>query len=315
MFYFKNIEFLYLLLLIIPLIYLVSKRKEFVLGQFSAEVFKRIEFKNNKFSKTTRAVILIFSFVCLIFALARPIMQNGEIRIKSSFVDVLVAVDISKSMMADDIYPNRFEFEKNRLFSFLDELKNIRVALVGFSSQTFLISPLTEDFNSLKFLVKNLRFDYLNLKGTNIKSVLEVTDDLLKDEKNKILLIFTDGGNEDNFENEIAFAKTHNITIYVYNIGTLKGGIIKDENNNAVLVKLNENIKKLALDTNGAYLQQSLNQDDIKQLSEIINNNYKAQEEEKEDVIKDEKELFIYPLILAIILFFMGIFSLPRRVS
>lgn len=288
MFYFKNIEFLYLLLLIIPLIYLVSKRKEFVLGQFSAEVFKRIEFKNNKFSKTTRAVILIFSFVCLIFALARPIMQNGEIRIKSSFVDVLVAVDISKSMMADDIYPNRFEFEKNRLFSFLDELKNIRVALVGFSSQTFLISPLTEDFNSLKFLVKNLRFDYLNLKGTNIKSVLEVTDDLLKDEKNKILLIFTDGGNEDNFENEIAFAKTHNITIYVYNIGTLKGGIIKDENNNAVLVKLNENIKKLALDTNGAYLQQSLNQDDIKQLSEIINNNYKAQEEEKEDVIKDK---------------------------
>ena len=227
---------------------------------------------------------------------------------------MLVAVDISKSMMADDIYPNRFEFEKNKLFSFLDELKNIRVALVGFSSQTFLISPLTEDFNSLKFLVKNLRFDYLNLKGTNIKSVLEVTDDLLKDEKNKILLIFTDGGNEDNFENEIAYAKTHNITVYVYNIGTLNGGIIKDDNENSVLVKLNENIKKLALDTNGAYLQQSLNQDDIKQLSEIINNNYKA-EKEKEDVIKDEKELFIYPLVLAIILFFMGIFSLPRRVS
>ena len=80
------------------------------------------------------------------------------------------------------------------------------------------------------------------------------------------------------------------------------------------MVKLNENIKKLALDTNGAYLQQSLNQDDIKQLSEIINNNYKA-EKEKEDVIKDEKELFIYPLIFAIILFFMGTFSLPRRVS
>ena len=314
MFYFKNIEFLYLLLLIIPLIYLISKRKEFILGQFSAEVFKKIEFKNNRFSKKTRAVILIFSFILIIFALARPILNNGEIKIKSSFVDMLVAVDISKSMMADDIYPNRFEFEKNKLFSFLDELKNIRVALVGFSSQTFLISPLTEDFNSLKFLVKNLRFDYLNLKGTNIKSVLEVTDDLLKDEKNKILLIFTDGGNEDNFKNEIAYAKTHNITVYIYNIGTLNGGIIKDDNENSVLVKLNENIKKLALDTNGAYLQQSLNQDDIKQLSEIINNNYKA-EKEKEDVIKDEKELFIYPLIFAIILFFMGIFSLPRRVS
>ena len=59
-------------------------------------------------------------------------------------------------------------------------------------------------------------------------------------------------------------------------------------------------------------MEQSLNQDDIKQLSELINNNYKANAE-KEEVIKDEKELFYYPLILAIILFFMGIFSLPRR--
>ena len=175
MFYFKNIEFLYLLLLIIPLIYLISKRKEFILGQFSAEVFKKIEFKNNRFSKKTRAVILIFSFILIIFALARPILNNGEIKIKSSFVDMLVAVDISKSMMADDIYPNRFEFEKNKLFSFLDELKNIRVALVGFSSQTFLISPLTEDFNSLKFLVKNLfliyKNDYFSITTHNPNSI------------------------------------------------------------------------------------------------------------------------------------------------
>lgn len=313
MFYFKNIEFLYLLFLLIPLIYLIKQKKEFVLGQFSQEVFKRIEFKNNRFSKKTRNILLIFSSIFIIFALARPIVNNGEIKVKSNFVNMLVAMDISKSMMANDIYPNRFEFEKNKLFTFLDELKNIRVGLVGFSSQTFLISPLTEDFNSLRFLVKNLRFDYLNLKGTNIKSVLEVTNDLLKDEQNKILLIFTDGGNEDNYDEEITYAKTHNITIYIYNIGTQNGGIIKDDNDNVVLVKLNENIKKLALNSNGAYLQQSLNQNDIKQLSQIINNNYKAKEEQ-ESVIKNEKELFIYPLVIAIVLFVMGIFSLPRRV-
>lgn len=312
MLYFKNIEFLYLFLLLLPLIYLIKQKKEFVLGQFSKEVFKRIEFKNNRFSKKTRTIILLFSLSFIILALARPAIDNGEIKVKSSFVDMLVAVDISKSMMADDIYPSRFEFEKNKLFSFLDKLKNIRVGLVGFSSQTFLISPLTEDFNSLKFLVKNLRFDYLNLKGTNIKSVLEVTNDLLKDEKNKILLIFTDGGNEDNFDDEIAYVKTHNISVYVYNIGTAKGGIIKDDNGNAVLVKLNENIKKLALNSNGAYMEQSLNQNDIKQLSELISNNYKANVEQ-ENIIKDEKELFNYPLIMAIILFFIGIFSLPRR--
>jgi len=314
MFYFKNIEFLYLLLLLIPLIYLIKQKKDFVLGQFSKEVFDKIEFKNNKFSKKTRAIILICSFSFIVLAFARPIINNGEIKIKSSFVNMLVAVDISKSMMINDVYPSRFEFEKNKLFSFLDELKNIRVGLVGFSSQTFLISPLTEDFNSLKFLVKNLSFDYLNLKGTNINSVLEVTNNLLKDEKNKILLIFTDGGNKKKFDEEIAYAKTHNINVYIYNIGTKKGGIIKDDNGNAVLVKINEDIKKLALNTNGAYMEQSLNQDDIKQLSEVINNNYKANTQ-SEDIIKDQKELFFYPLIIAIILFFMGLFSLPRRKS
>lgn len=312
MFYFKNIEFLYLLILIFPLIYLIKEKKTFILGIFKKEVFEKIEVKNNSFSRKTKAILLLSSFTLLIFSLARPIIDNGVVKIKSSFIDMVVALDISKSMMANDIYPNRFEFEKNKFFSFLDNIKNKRVALIGFSSQAFLISPLTQDIASLKFLVKNLKFDYLNLKGTNILGVLKASDNLIKEKKQKIVLIFTDGAESENFSKEIAYAKTHNMTIYIYNIGTKKGGIIKDDKGNAVLVGLNENIKKLALQSGGAYLSQSLNENDIKLINDAITNKFKVKEE-KQSEIRDEEQLFYYPLILSIILFFSSIFSLPRR--
>lgn len=311
MFYFKNIEFLYLLILLFPLIYLIKSKQKFVLGAFSKEVFEQIEFVSKSISKKTRAILLLGSFVFTIFAISRPVVDNGIVKIKSSFIDIVVALDISKSMEAKDIYPNRFEFEKNKFFTFLDEAKNKRIAIVAFSSQTFLISPLSNDYNSLRFLVKNLNFDYLNLKGTNIQGVLEASNDLMKDKKEKIVLIFSDGGDKEDFTQELAYAKKHNITIYVYNIGTKKGAIIKDDNQNAVLVSINENIKKLALGSGGAYLMQSLQKNDIKLLSDAISNKFKAKNENKSE-IRDQKELFYYPLILAIILFFTAVFSLPR---
>ncbi len=319
MIYFKNVEFLSLFILLLPLIYLLKVKKGVVYSLFKKEVFEKIELKNRTLSKKTRNILLLISFSFIIIAIARPVIDNGEIKVKSSFINIVTAIDISKSMMSDDIYPNRFEFAKNKFFAFLDNVKNMRVALIGFTSQTFLISPLTEDFNSLKFLTKNLRFDYLNLKGTNILSTLETANNLFKDEKKKILLLFTDGGDQKSFKEEIAYAKTHNITVYVYNIGTEKGGIIKDKsgvlkdkNGNIVVVKLNEDIKELALKTGGAYMKYSLNKNDVKLLAQAIKERFKAKDE-KESTIRDEKELFYYPLLLAIILFLISISSLPAR--
>ena len=321
MFYFKNVELLFLLVLIIPLFYFV-KKKNFDFGVvFSKRVLDRVKLKNRGISKKTRAILLIFSTIFAIFAIARPQIDNGEIKVKSSFINIVTAIDISHSMFANDIYPNRFEFAKKKFFTTLGLLENVKVALIGFTSQPFLISPLTQDFHSLEFLAKNMKFDYLNLKGTNILNALKSANELFKDEEKKILLLFTDGGDNKDFKDEIAYAKTHNIYVFVYNIATKKGGVIKgkngvikDKNGDIVVVKLNEKIKELALKSGGGYMRHSFDKNDVKLLTNAIKSRFKAKEGEI-STIKDTKEIFYFPLMLSILLFFLSIFSIPRGVK
>ena len=132
----------------------------------------------------------------------------------------------------------------------------------------------------------------------------------------KAFLIFTDGGDQSDFSKEIAYAKEHKIVVFVYAIGSDKGGVIKtkngalkDKNGNIVVVRINKNIKKLALQTGGAYMRATLSSKDISMLSNAIKSRFKAKGSEINS-IKDKSELFYYPLSLAILLFFMANFSL-----
>ncbi len=316
---FNNSEFLWLLLLLIPLGYLLKSRGDELSGVFSKEVLPKIRLKSSALSKKWRNILMLIAIALTIVALARPQIDNGEIKVKSSFINVVTAIDMSKSMFANDVYPNRFEFAKKKFFDSLEYFKNTKIALMGFSTRTFLISPLTQDFNSLKFLAKNLNTDYLNLKGTDILTVLKSSNELFGEEKKKILLMFTDGSDQREFSKEIAYAKEHNIVVFIYNIGTTKGGVIKDKNGvikdkkgDIVVVKRNDNIKELAIQTGGAFMTYSLAKDDIKLLVDTIQNSFKAKEEQS-STIKDRKELFYYPLALAILFYIMSLFSIPKR--
>ena len=315
---FHDIYYLWLLLLLPPLVMLIKVKGDEFGGVFNRALLQKIQLKNRTISKKTRSIFLLVAITLSIIALARPQINNGEIKVKSSFINVVTAIDMSKSMFANDVYPNRFEFAKQKFFESLKYFKNAKVALIGFSTQTFLISPLTQDFHSLKFLAKNLSLDYLSLKGTDILATLESANNLFGDEKKKILLMFTDGGDQSDFSKEIAYAKSHNISVYIYNIGTTKGGVIKDKNGvlkdkngDIVVVKRNDKIKKLAIQSGGAFMKYSLAKDDIKLLVDTIASKYKAEDEES-STIQDREELFYYPLALAIIFYMMALFSLPR---
>jgi len=319
MLFFKNIEYLWLLILIIPLVFFIKHKVNSFDNIFAKEVLDKIKLSKRGFSKQVKAIFLIISFIFMVISFARPVINNGEIKVKSSFVDMVVAIDMSKSMFATDIYPNRFEFAKMKFLNMLKFLKNTKVALIGFSSQTFLISPLTQDFHTLKYLASNLNLENISLKGTDILTTLSTANDMFGQSDKKILFLLTDGGDANNFKKELEYAKSNNITVYIYNIGTKKGGIIKDangalkdKNGNLVVVKLNENIKKLALGSGGAYLEASLKKDDIKQLTTLLEHKFKAKDDEV-TTIKNERELFYFPLILAILFFSMAIFSTPKR--
>ncbi|PSM51896.1 von Willebrand factor type A (vWA) domain-containing protein (BatA domain), putative oxygen tolerance protein BatA [Campylobacter blaseri] len=303
----------YLILLIIPflLIFFIAKKRDFN-SYFSKDVLKEIQIKKYGFSKKTRSYCLIAALIFAILALSRPYIDNGKIKIKSEQVDVAIGLDVSQSMSVDDIYPNRLEFSKRKIFAFMENAFDKDVSLIGFSSRAFLVSPLTNDFNSLKYLVENLKFSHLNLKGTSIMSLLEATNTMFKDEKNKILIIFTDGGDNEDFSKEIRYAKSNNIAVFVYLTATEKGSLFKADNGDVVLLKANENIRNLALETGGAFVRFSLSNEDMKELNSLTSAKFKNQEE-KEKTIYNRQELFYYPLILAIIFFIMANFSLMDR--
>ncbi len=317
---FINPEILFLIIIPLILLFFVTKKSQGFERYFKPELLKKMQKAKSGLSKKVRLILLSFSLMFVIVALARPVIDKGEIKVKSEFIDVVVAFDISKSMFADDIYPNRFEFAKRKFFTLLKYFKNARIAVIGFSSRAFLISPLTDDFNTLQYLVKNMSLDYVTLKGTDILEPLKVTNELLKNSNKKALLLFTDGGDQKDFTKEIEYAKKHNIKVFVYAVATEKGGVIKDrngvlkdKNGNIVVTKLNENIKELALKSGGAHMKYSYSNDDIKYLINSIEKKFKAVTK-KEITIKNQKELFYYPLLIAIVLFLAAISSLPRRV-
>lgn len=317
--HFLNPELFWLLLLVIPMFWLMRSGQSQLERFFKPEILAKIRVPGSGLRARTRNLLLIAAFACAVTALARPQLDRGEVKVKSSFINIVVGFDISQSMFAEDIYPNRFEFAKRKFYTFLEDLQNAKVALIGFSSRAFLIAPMTEDYHSLKFLTKNLGLEYLNLRGTNIMRALEAANNLYENSQKKALVLFTDGGDKKDFSEEIAYAKAHNISLFIYAVGTTKGGVIKTKNGilkdakgDIVIVKRNDAIKSLALQTGGAYMVYSLGDDDMKLLADTIKSKFKAKMEE-ETTIKNREELFGYPLAVAVALLFMGLFSLPQR--
>jgi len=283
---------------------------------FSAGVLEKISLNNHKTSTKTRLRMILVSIMLVLVALSRPTLDNGEIKVNKRLSDLVVAIDMSKSMLANDIYPNRFEFAKNKLLHSFDSIKDTRIAILGFANQAFLISPLTDDFSSLKFLVKNMRLDSISLTGTNIINILQAGDELLGNTINKQLLLLTDGGDSNNFKDEINYANEHNIKVFIFDIASERGssipteaGILEDDYGNLVIVKENQNIKHLSQKTQGDYLKYSLNKDDLS----IFINSFKQLSSGKNTSIVQKRQLFYYPLSLALILLFFAFFSLPRK--
>jgi Ca-activated chloride channel family protein len=136
---------------------------------------------------------------------------------------------------------------------------------------------------------------------------MEATSKILDDNKSKRLILFTDGAGQRDFSDEIRLAKGANIQISIYGVATIKGGVItdddklvKDKQGNIVITSLNENIKKLARDTNGKYLKYTISNSDMKSLSKSIIEKNKQTKDTNSTIIQS-RELYYLPLIIALL--------------
>ncbi|WP_428026969.1 vWA domain-containing protein [Arcobacter sp.] len=319
-FLYPNVLF-FMLIPILILFFLIITQKSKFEKIFDQNIINKLLISNSNLTKKSRNIILFLSLVFMVIALSRPVTNEKEQNIEQELVPVIFAIDASKSMLAQDVYPNRLTMAKNKILNLIKTPNELSIGVLIFGESSFILSPLTNDFSSLNFLIEN--FDYnLNINdGSNIFSALEASNKLLKNYKSKNVIFLTDGGNNDSFDEETDYANKNNLNVYTITIANTtptpiptKNGYLNDKNGNIVMVKLNENIKSLSLNTKGGYTNYTVNNDDINSIiNDISNKTKKTLVELKKQ--KTYTELFYYPLGFAIFLMLISFSSLPSYKS
>ncbi len=300
------------------LLYLIVKKQDKINQYFSDEIIDKLSLRNKYISKKARNVMLVISLIFMIVALSRPVTNEQTHSSSQDLHSTVIALDVSKSMLANDIYPSRLEFGRKKVFDILENVSDSAVGVVLFSTSSYILSPLTNDVESLKKLVQRIDTKNVFDGGSNIQTAIQSASNLLKNKGDKNLIIITDGGDKKDFKDEINLAKNNNINIYTLAVATenktpikLKNGnFLTDKSGEIVTVSLNENIKNLSLKTDGGFINFTTNSSDVKQILEDI----KASS--KKDVYSSKKfktytEIFYYPLALGILVLFMALFSFP----
>jgi Ca-activated chloride channel family protein len=309
----------YLLPLVLLLFGFLLSQKELHETYFTKEVMEKLRVSANSFSLRVRNIFFFLISLLLVFALAGPVIKEGKVEVKAKSSDIMIALDISDSMLAEDIYPNRLKAAKEKAMELLKFAPNERIGVIAFAKNSYLVSPLSFDHNAVGFLLRQLDTTSITEKGTNLLSMLHVVDKSIKKESQKYILILSDGGDKDDFSEEIAFAKEKKIAVFVLGMGTIKGAPIKrkdgnfiKQNGKIIISKLNENIADLATKTGGVYIQNVRSDEDIKTMLNEIEKHSVKRELKSEEVERFEP-LFYYPLALAILLLLIATSSMYKR--
>jgi len=288
---------------------------------FSPEVMQKLQVSVNTLTLKARNALFFLIGFLMIIALAGPVIDEGKIEIKAKSSDIMIALDISDSMLGEDLYPNRLALAKQKALALLKLAKKDRIGVIAFAKNSYLVSPLSFDHDAVAFLLRSLDTNSITEKGTNFLSMLEVVDESIHNKEKKYLLILSDGGDSKDFSQEIAFAKEHNIVIFVLGIGTTKGSPIKREDGSFIkykgsvmISKLNENIQALATQTGGVYIQTVNADTDIKAMLHEIELHSKKKELKSKE-IKRYIPLFYYPLGMALLLLLIATSSMSKRKS
>lgn len=316
---FLHPEFLYYMLPPLFILFgLLLTQKEAQFTFFSDEVIDKLRVRQNNLTIKARNTLLFFVSFLLIIALSAPVLSDREIAVKAKSADIIIALDISDSMLADDVYPNRLKLAKKKAIEFLEMASSERIGVVAFAKNSYLVSPLSFDHETVSFLLSQLSTESITEKGTNILSMLEAVDDSIKSDKKYIFLI-SDGGDKSDFTQEIEYAKEKNIVLFILGIGTQKGAPVKlsngefiKQNGNILISRLNEDVVSLATQSGGVYIENvNSNEDIVAMLKEIEGESNHS--EFKRKSIHKFIPLFYYPLGLALLILLIATSSMSKR--
>ena len=270
MFRFANPTYLYLLILIpiliVAYILLWRQMRKNMLKFGEAYLVSMLTPEASSMRKNVKFVLLMIALGLLIVILARPQFGMRNEEVKRSGIEVIIAVDVSNSMLCEDIKPSRLEKSKMIVSKLIDQFEEDRVGLVAFAGSAVTLLPVTSDYVSAKMFLNQLSPTMVSVQGTNISDAINKASNGFSSKKSvgHALILITDAEDHEAGAVEAAkSAKDKGQNIFVMSVGTTNGGAIpmgggeykKDLSGNTVITKLNEEVgKEIAKAGNGVYI-------------------------------------------------------------
>lgn len=309
---FGNLQnYIYLIFpLILLLIMILGMRKR-------KDILNILKLRNKRHISIIKILLLTLGSVLVVISLLSPQKEIEDEEIEVKGMNIYVLIDTSRSMLTEDVYPNRLEAGKRVLTNLIQSLKGDRVGFIPFSDSAYIQMPLTDDYNITQNYINAIDTTLISGGGTELYQALELAEKSFKEigSKNKTVIVISDGGDFD--KKSLDFVKENRIDVYSIGVGTKEGnvipeylngvkrGFIKDESGSAVISKLNSDfLQKISNENNGKYYEVNNLVDTSKNfINDTINLERKNQRNEK---TKNYEKYFQYPLALGILFILIG---------
>ncbi|WP_423817857.1 VWA domain-containing protein [Salinimicrobium sp. TIG7-5_MAKvit] len=293
------------------------------------ELLDRLSPNRSTGKQVLKIVLLCLAIASFVIALVNPQFGTKLETVKREGVDVVFAIDVSKSMLAEDIAPNRLEKSKQLVTQIINNLASDRVGIIAYAGSAFPQLPITTDYAAAKMFLQGMNTDMLSSQGTAIREAIELSKTYFNDDEqtNRVLFLISDGeDHEGNIEDIAAEAAREGIRIVTIGVGTAKGGPIpikrngvvqnykKNNQGETVITRLDqETLKEIASEANGRYIDGSNTAQVVEEVTDILQNMDKKEFESQQ--VADYKSQFQWFLALGLLFLLLDILLLERQTS
>lgn len=330
MFRFANPEYLYALLLIPALMifywYSRIKRRKAMAKFGQREILSVLMPDASNARPLLKYFLLLLALTSIIIGAARPQFGSQLKKVKREGIEIMIALDVSNSMLAEDIEPNRLERSKRAISQLVDKLTDDKIGLIVFAGEAYTQLPITSDYVSAKLFLNSISTQIVPTQGTAIGAAIDLAAKSFTPQfvGNKVIIVITDGENhEDDALGAAAKAAEEGIVVHTIGLGSPKGALIpdysngqkgykKDSKGNTIVTKLDEQmLQSIAQAGKGMYIRANNTQMGLNALFNEVNKMQKTELESQVYAEYDEK--FQYFIGLGLLLIFLDFIVLERK--
>ena len=324
-------KYLYLLFIVPVLVLLFlynqywKRKKQREFGDL--ELVKKLSPEKSIFKPVLKLVVMLLALVGIILGLVNPKIGTKLETVKREGIDIVFAMDVSKSMLAEDVAPSRLEKSKQIVSQIINQLGSDRIGIVAYAGSAFPVLPITTDYSVAKMFLQSTNTDIVSSQGTSLEDAIRLSGTYFdeKSKTSKLLIMISDG--EDHSEGAEAAAEEANklgMKIMTIGVGTEKGSTIplrrngvvesfkRDANNEVVITKLNkEGLTTIAKATKGGYVDGNNTKAVLDYVKNALDNIQKTEFESTQ--MADFQSQFQWFLGFAFALLFLDVFLLERK--